>query len=145
MREKQIRRVKDCFDTPEIYAVYAYCMYLPTWEKFRERAKTYMADNLTDMYACFEGGCIAGVIAVKREPDEWAEVLGIAVNPDFRGHGVGTKLIDFVLCTLTCKGLAAETDDDAVGFYEKYGFEASAFLKNGVHRRYRCIYRCGGG
>lgn len=66
MNAKGFRDVKHCFDTPEIYALYAHCMYMPTWEKFYERAKNYKSDGRTGMFVYEEGDRAAGVIAVRR-------------------------------------------------------------------------------
>ena len=135
---EQIRSVKSSFNTHEVYEIYALCMYQPTWERFSAKAAACMEDEGAEVFAFFQDDRMAGVIAVRRQSEETAEILGIAVTPGLRGCGIGAKLIDFAEHKLACGELLAETDDDAVVFYRKCGFETSAFLKNNAYRRYRC-------
>ena len=51
-----------------------------------------------------------------------ATVLDIAVNENCRKQGIGSALLSFVLENFNILELTAETDDDAVGFYKKFGF-----------------------
>ncbi len=51
------------------------------------------------------------------------EILHIAVLPEFRGLGLGNKIIESIIKKKDIEKLIAETDDDAVLFYKKCGFE----------------------
>lgn len=67
-----------------------------------------------------------------QEPEEPAPVghiLNIAVDPAFRGRGLGKRLLEYAL--EYCRGLGAERvelevrtgNDAAIALYRKYGFE----------------------
>ena len=66
------------------------------------------------------------VIAYKKEADT-LEILDIAVDPDYRGQGLGSIMIKGMITRNCPAKVVAETDDDAVGFYRKLGFSASPF------------------
>lgn len=51
---------------------------------------------------------------------------------------MASKLIDYVIENLNVKILFAETDDDAVEFYKKYGFKTE-FIKDKEYTRYKCV------
>ena len=52
-----------------------------------------------------------------------ANILDFAVKPEYQSRGIGSRLIDFIFNQFETKYVTAETDDDAIGFYKKYGFE----------------------
>lgn len=63
----------------------------------------------------------------------------IAVAEDRQGEGIGRALVDFV-----GRPVVAETDDDAVEFYRRLGFEVSDAAPHPLYpgvRRYRCELR----
>lgn len=69
---------------------------------------------------------ISGDLIIISHPD-WnfiatAEILDIAVKPEFQGKGIGSRLIDYVFSQFSVNKITAETDDDAIEFYIKYGF-----------------------
>jgi ribosomal protein S18 acetylase RimI-like enzyme len=70
---------------------------------------------------------------------DYVEILNIAVSEKERNHGIGRNMIDAVAKT-HIMAIEAETDDDAVGFYRKCGFEASAIQKYNT-RRWVCTLR----
>lgn len=51
------------------------------------------------------------------------EIMSIATKPSVRSKGVASKLITFASKNLNCSIIKAETDDDAIGFYRKCGFQ----------------------
>jgi ribosomal protein S18 acetylase RimI-like enzyme len=62
-----------------------------------------------------------GIIVFKIK-DKVATILDIAVKPEYQGKGIGSKLIDYIFNQFSANKIIAETDDDAVEFYKKYGF-----------------------
>ncbi len=141
----EIINLKETFVTEEGYAVYAACMFEPTWEKFRERADKLTKDSDVRMFGYAKNDTVIGVIVVRKIGDG-AEICGIAVNEAERGQGIGGKLVRYILEELHFDVLYAETDDDAVGFYRNVGFVTEEFMKtydSGVYRRYRCTLRKG--
>jgi len=66
-------------------------------------------------------GCIGVEIHINL-----CEIKHIAVCPEERGNGVGSKLINFILEESSLKTIIAETDKDAVDFYRKFGFKVAS-------------------
>ncbi len=137
-----IRDIKKAFQTTEAYAVYAACMYEPTYEKFIQKTTPMLADPNTRVYGFFQGELLLGIIAVHRTGGDTAEIKGIAVRETHRRRRIGSGLIAYAMQHERLKALSAETDDDGVLFYRHCGFETEAFVKtfDGMPcRRYRCI------
>ena len=83
-----------------------------------------------------EEGTLAGYLIVSRYVDAW-HVMNVAVDPDHRGHGIGTLLLER-LFELTAddarRGYTLEvrvTNSVAIALYERLGFEA-----RGIRRGY---------
>ena len=58
-----------------------------------------------------------------------------------RKNGIGKSMINAIQKRYKMK-IKAETDDDAVEFYRKCGFETETFMKTyntGEYQRYKCI------
>ena len=70
-----------------------------------------------------------------------ATVLDIAVNENCRKQGIGSALLSFVLENFNISELTAETDDDAVGFYKKFGFTVTEIQTVYDTKRYLCTFR----
>jgi Acetyltransferases len=105
-----------------VLKVLSYCHYMPTDEKLNSLADKYKADEHVSAFACIDGKTIIGVIAVKSLSAGSFEISDIAVEAVFRGKGIASKLISYVIKELSCIQICAETDDDAVGFYRNFGF-----------------------
>lgn len=137
-----IRDIKKVMQTAEAYAVYAACMYEPTYEKFIQKTTPLLADPDIRIYGAFQGELLLGIMVVHRTGGDTAEINGIAVRETHRRRRIGSGLIAYVMQHERLKALFAETDDDAVLFYRHCGFETEAFVKtfDGMpFRRYRCI------
>lgn len=130
--------IKHRFLSAEAYDIYAACMYMPSWDKFAARARTYASDARARVFGALDGDKIIGICAVKLNGDNSAEILGIAAKP--ARVGVGSRLIDCVMSNLPIEVLVAETDSDAVGFYMKRGFA----IENIGTGRYKCALRATG-
>jgi len=85
------------------------------------------------VHGYFQGGSLIGFAAVRRD----GYVLFLAVDPDYRGEGLGKKLIAHVADdhdTITCH--ARTSNENALQFYEHLGFE--------IKRRIDSYYEDGG-
>lgn len=136
-----IQSIKDQFNTPEVFEVFPDCMYMPTWEKFNKHAIEYISKTTINIFGFFEDKRIVGIIVIDQPIDEIAEIRGIAVDSEYRKHGIGKQLVQHVCNELSTPVLIAETDDDAVDFYNHCGFKTEGFMKNGEYKRYKCILR----
>lgn len=75
-----------------------------------------------------EGDKLAGYVG-SQSVMGWADMMNIAVSPDFRKRGIGCRLVDELICRLkenqvTCLTLEVRASNDpAIALYRKMGFE----------------------
>lgn len=134
-----IKNIKDILCTQEIYNIYSACMFEPTFNKFKIKTEKMQNDSSVSVYGYFLNGKIIGVISTQ-ETDKVVEIIGIAVDTKKRHSGIGTKLIDYVK-DKSPKPIIAETDNDAVMFYKKCGFDIEEKIvskSNVSYSRYVC-------
>ena len=125
----------------EAYGIYSACMYKPTFEAYCEEMKRLLPDK--KIYVCKVDGSIEGMLILDKEK---AEIVGIAVDPKCRKTGIGRFLIEQVMLLEKLKSLYAQTDDDAVLFYQKCGFEVKKLVReypDGKVVRYDCTKKLG--
>lgn len=122
---------------PEVLTLLAPSVYNPTPERLKCRAEAYTADKTISVYACNMEGVYTGIV-VWRTESGMAEILHIAVKSEWRRHGIGGKLIEYILNSSPVDTIMAETDQDALGFYKKCGFAISPSREVGGTRRYSC-------
>ena len=94
------------------------------------------------LYGWIENDEILGTCGVVVDTNR-VEIRNIAVDLNIRKNGIGSAMIT-ALQQKYKMTIQAETDDDAVGFYRKCGFEAESFMKtysNGDCQRYKCVLR----
>lgn len=117
-----IADVKHLLHDRRVLRVLAACHDQPTAEKMNALACAYQADASVSVYASIQGSAVRGVIAVRAVPESKIEIIGIAANEACRRTGTGTALIHHIREQFPGQPLFAETDDDAVGFYRRCGF-----------------------
>ena len=113
--------VKEIITDPHILKLLAPSVFNPTEERLLNRAKKYLEDENTNIYAYKDNGEYKGIVVFKIE-NKSAIILDIAVKPEYQSRGIGSKLIDYIFNSFNTQIITAETDDDAIGFYKKYGF-----------------------
>lgn len=109
------------------YEIYKHCMFKPTEEKFNKKTDLFFNDNSIKIFACFNQGKIEGVIVVSFLEQRKIEIIGIAVNISVRGNGIGSYMINQIVNDYSLISVYAETDNDAVAFYQKNGFSITEF------------------
>ena len=112
-------------------------MYQPTFEDFVAQMEEYISDPSVKIFVCENEGEKAGILVLKDE-----EILGIAVRNDQRKKGLGKEMIYQVMETEHLRRITAQTDDDAIGFYRRSGFEAEKVVieyPDGSAVRYNCV------
>lgn len=129
-----IKDIKNIFSTKEVYNVYSACMFKPTYEKHKANSLSFQNDSSVSIYGYFYENSIVGTIVIK-ETENVIEIIGISVVKKERNSGIGTKLIDYIREN-TVKQIIAETDNDAVGFYKKYGFDIKEHIVSKVNETY---------
>ncbi len=142
---------KSWLTSEEAFLIYAPCMYQPTYEDYKALMEKFLSDPSVKIFVCDMDGEKAGILVLKEteaatgsETGVEAEILGIAVRKDLRGKGIGKEMVCQVMEAEHLKRITAQTDDDAIGFYRKSGFEEERVVieyPNGSVVRYNCIRR----
>jgi len=128
--------IKNQMDNPVVLNILAACVFDDSPEGMAKQVEEYRRHGSWQLYGWHEGGDILGVCGFEVHPD-WVEILHIAVSEKARGRGIGGKIVK-VLRDQYPMAIEAETDDDAVDFYRKCGFETTAIRKYDV-RRWTCV------
>jgi ribosomal protein S18 acetylase RimI-like enzyme len=81
------------------------------------------------------------IIAFRKE-DSTIEIVNIAADPDYRRQGLGSLLVKQMIAAHSPMKIIAETDDDAVGFYRKFGFNTVPFHSKWGITRYKMDFVC---
>jgi len=115
-----------------------------SWDKSTEamdrKAMEFRCRDDLHLYGWFESNEILGVCGVELHSG-WVEINNIAVGTNTRKHGIGKAMITAVQQKYKTT-VKAETDDDAVEFYRKCGFEIEGFMKtynDNEYKRYKCV------
>lgn len=138
-----IEDIKNSLNSRTDLSVLTESMYMPTEEKLTDLINKYINNHNIIVYGYIGDKNLEGIIALDTTDIGNIIILNIAVNKYIRFKGIGSRLIDYTITNLKPKALIAETDDDAVGFYEKYGFEIRNLCKiYGDINRYECKYIC---
>ena len=127
---------QNIFDT-NILPLLVPSVFEPTPEKLKARAEKYIKRPNTHIYACRDGGKYIGIVVLEVVGTR-ATVLDIAVDEACRKQGIGSALLSFVLENFNISELTAETDNDAVGFYQKLGFSIAETKTVYDTKRYVC-------
>ena len=139
----ELVELKTPSEIAEIYGIYRDCMYAPTEEKFYAKTDAFLEKGVK-VVACLRCGRKVGVAAVAVATDNSAEIVGIAVENSERGQGIGSFMVSEIIRVYALSSVYAETDDDAVEFYRKNGFETIGFTEDyggQSVRRYKCELR----
>jgi len=94
------------------------------------------------LYTLFSENMAIGCIGIEIFETSNCIIKHLAVLPTQREMNAATKMIDFITEKHSLTQISAETDGEAVGFYEKYGFEITSLGEKypGVER-FQCIYK----
>lgn len=138
-----IEDIKNSLNNRNDLSVLTESMYMPTEEKLTNLINKYINNHNIIVYGYIGDKNLEGIIALDTADIGNIIILNIAVNKYIRFKGIGSMLIDYTIINLKPKELIAETDNDAVGFYKKYGFEiVNLGKKYGDTNRYKCKYSC---
>ena len=114
-------------DILQTYEIYKHCMFMPTEEKFNKKVDLFLNDIFVKIFACFEQDKIVGIMVVSFKEQKKIEIIGIAVDVSARGKSIGSYMIKQVINNYDLLSVYAETDNDAVGFYQKNNFSITEF------------------
>ena len=102
---------------------------MPTKEKFENKIESFLNDDSVKIFACLYQAEVKGIIVVSFLEQCRIEIIGIAVDVTARGKGIGSFMIRSLVDEYGLISVFAETDDDAVEFYRKSGFEIKKLSK----------------
>lgn len=114
--------LKTYYNLTELKSLLAECMW-PDDERISLELDCYLTDDSRGLYGEVIHHRLAGLIGIVPYSEEAVELKHIAVNPQYRRLGLGTKLIYEYMHSYHPAKIIAETDQDAIGFYSKIGFE----------------------
>ncbi|WP_053367875.1 GNAT family N-acetyltransferase [Bacillus sp. FJAT-27245] len=108
--------------------------------KVDEEYQLYLMSPKRRLYGFELNGELVGCIGVEVINSIECVLKHIAVSPNHRNTGIGTKMLNNISNIFPF--VTAETDKDAVGFYSKYGFKILSLGEKypGVER-FKCVYR----
>lgn len=130
------RDIKPQMDTPEVRRILADCVFDNSPEGLTKDIAKYQANEDMLCWGWYDGGELAGVCGFEEHANR-VEIMHIAVAEATRRKGLGWAMVSALLENYG-KPIEAETDDDAVAFYRKCGFETTALQKYDV-RRWECV------
>ncbi|MCA1057753.1 GNAT family N-acetyltransferase [Rossellomorea aquimaris] len=108
-------------------------------EKVKVEYDLYIHSSQRKLFGFVKNNALLGCIGIELLDHDWCEVKHIAVMPQHRGEGIGKQMIDFIRRHGSFSGITAETDEEAVMFYKKIGFEVRSLGEKypGV-KRFKC-------
>lgn len=132
--------IKYQLDNPIVRKLIGESAFDNSLEAIDKKVAEFLRKKDWHLYGWIENDEIIGICGFEVYSD-YVEISNIAVSPDARKQGVGIVMI-LALQQKYKMTVKAETDDDAVGFYLKCGFEAKVFINtysNVECRRYKCV------
>lgn len=120
------------------------CLYMPTTEKTEALLSKYLddSDKTLYLYKAGKNGVPVGVIGFHNQGNGISEILHIAVDTDYRGHGIGRTMISEAVNQLGYISLVAQTDKDAIDFYRSCGFHIRSLgMLNSETQRFLCTWK----
>lgn len=108
--------------------------------KVEQEFALYIQSPIRELYGYEINEEVVGCIGIEFSSINCCEVKHIAVFPDHRGKGIGSKMMSFIKAKYSVSFIFAETDEDAVNFYKNYGFNITSLGEKypGVER-FQCI------
>jgi len=132
--------MKNNLENPTVRKLVSASAYDQSIEATDKRMEEFRRREDLHLYGWLENDEILGTCGVEVHSD-CVVIRGIAVDPNFRKRGIGKAMITAVQQKYK-QTVKAETDDGAVEFYRKCGFETEGFIKtysNGECKRYKCV------
>ncbi|TGB01394.1 GNAT family N-acetyltransferase [Halobacillus salinus] len=105
---------------------------IPEWQKEKY---TLMFQHSTWAFTVWKEEQMIGMVRVISDRVMAATIMDLIVHSDFRGKGIGQKLIALCVQKLPHGDWFANTAADRFSFYEQCGFEVNDLTDNGT-----CVY-----
>jgi len=133
--------VKDRVREQEIVDILETCVF-PDPERLERVVLDYAEQPDMELYGYESEDEVVGVVGFRRIEGDEVRILHLGVKPECRGAGFGRGLILELIEMTNPRTVLAETDEEAVEFYRRIGFEIESLGERypGVER-FRCTYR----
>lgn len=125
--------------TPDFERLLAMAMY-PDPARVAAQLDDYWTDQARRVFGWQIDGQLVAAVGLRVDRAS-ATIWHIGTDPAWRRRGYARQLLHAVEETLDADQLVAETDEDAVGFYRRIGFEIWPQGERFGRRRYRCVWR----
>ncbi|MCL1844909.1 MAG: TIGR03960 family B12-binding radical SAM protein [Defluviitaleaceae bacterium] len=135
------RSIKKRATDENLHRIVAYATFDNSPAYVAKKIEKYRSDPRLHFYGWVENGEILGICVYEIHADK-VEIHLIAVDENFRGRGIGSKMITALwekFAKTSAKIIEAETDDDAVNFYRKCGFTTREFFHETRGKRFACV------
>ena len=110
----------------EVYEVFEDVVGNPCEKNIKNILSDYELNNEKTLYGYFLEKKLVGIMGIKTNT-ETIEVLHFGIHPEYRDTHLGTEFLDFL--KQWNKTITLTTDDDAITFYKKYGFECTEYYE----------------
>ena len=135
----KIENFEDIFMDRDISALLGSSMFNPTFGKIQNIAQTVYAKTQGRFYICKIDGLLVGLIGFSKIDNHMLVVRNLAVLSTFQRQKIGTELIRTAIRDEKVKFITAETDDEGIGFYKGFGFNAKKLpYDDAKGQRYEC-------
>ncbi|OIU71837.1 GNAT family N-acetyltransferase [Rossellomorea aquimaris] len=108
----------------------------PRWQKEKF---TLIFENSTWAFTVWDGNEMIGMVRVISDRIMAANIMDLVVSTDYRGRGIGKKLVELCVGKLPHGDWFAHTSADNFTFYKKCGFEVKDLSENGTCSYYGYI------
>ncbi len=130
----------------DVRALLSDSLYQPTPNRLSSWIGRLADDVEVFVYGYLEKDELVGVLAARRIPlagqAREMEILAITIDRAHRGRGMGRALLQFLIDRHNPIRVYAETDRDALPFYQHCGFSIEALgEKHAADHRFRCVWQ----
>ncbi|MFO1445350.1 GNAT family N-acetyltransferase [Bacillus sp. Bva_UNVM-123] len=108
----------------------------PSWQKEKF---TLIFKNSTWAFTVWDNDRMVGMVRVISDKIMAANIMDLVILSDYRGKGIGKKLVELCVQKLPHGDWFAHTSANNFPFYEKCGFEVKDLTKNGTCAYYGYI------
>lgn len=111
--------------------------------RVEDELEDYLKQENRELYLSDLNDYLVGCIGIERQEGSEIAITHIAVLEKYHHQKIGSSMIDHLINVYKPSAISAETDREAVGFYENYGFNIESLGEKypGVERFY-CLLLC---
>lgn len=132
--------LKPRLNEPAIRALISFSIGNPTPEKLDQICQRYRRDPYWKIMGFEQNGVVLGCIGMEVVDNSQCFIRCLSVMPCARRQGIGRSMLMYMAQITGVTHLTAETDNEAMGFYSKCGFQVESLgeLYPGVER-FECV------